>query len=457
MTRWQGVEIEYAVPFDEGFSTPARELIQTLAQVDCGRGRPPFLPISSGLSSYLINGGRAYIDHVVAYDLPEFCTAECASARQIVAYECAIDHYVAASARLLAQKRGRPVHCYKTSVAKSRSGDSTTRGLHESYLVRASAFSKCVELLAPYLVCRQLFCGVGGYLDGQYVISPRQFFTRATVSRDVAKDRPFIALGKESLSSPDYYRFHICNGEGARSELTTFLRQSITALVISCIEEGIITQVPRLKDPLEAARDIAKAPDGNWTLKLESGGSIDAVSLLYNYYALPIRELFGKNHPADEDRQALNIFLEILDALEHGDIESLMHRVEWAFKLEVIDRHPEDYFELERYGFEEKQGLDFQYKAVTDPFFEELESEFGLERLTTEEEVCQAMTNPPPCSRGALRVQLALNLDLDEIEWDRVVCKGTKFFLRSLSGWTDEAIAAKVMAIRDRVGWEGAQ
>lgn len=451
---WQGVEVEYAIPFAPraGEATLAaasagpRRLLQALGEHVFAPGGPrALLTPPHGGSAFLANGGKVYVDRVIAYDLLECSSPECPDARQMVAFERACDRYIALASDLEEQRSGERLHCYKTSLAYGRGGEPTTRGLHESYLIPRASWERCLAVLVPFLALRSLFCGAGGYHEGRFLISPRQLFVRQPVSRDVPRDRPFIAEGKESHTSADSLRLHLCNGEGARAEMTAYLRQWVTSCVVACVAVGIVRRVPPLADPVGTAQQLCVDPDGNdWRVTLRDGSSIEAVAYLREHYLPAIESLLERRATAGEEQAhdwaALAMFSRTLDALDERRFEKLDRVLDWTIKRSLFEQHPEAYFDLGELGMAEaKQGLDFQYKAVTDSLFEELEAELPLQRLTTVEEVEAAIVGPPGGSRAALRVALANTGRLDEIDWDRVVVNGSRILLSSLSGWEEQA------------------
>ncbi len=450
--HWQGVEIEYATPVKGRRGSYANSILQALEKQTVGEGKlRPFLRTSKGRSDFLINGGRTYVDHVIANDVFEACTPECRDGFQCTVYEKAMDSYARLACQSAAESAGEPVHCYKVPVAYSPDGAYTTRGLHESYLIEKRSFARMCDLLVPFLALRPLFCGVGGYINGRFVISPRQFFIKQVISKETPRDRPMIGLGKESLSDSDHVRLHVSNGEGARSDLTTFLRQSITSLVISAIERGALTSAPHLADPIRTAREISENASGNWRVEVEGGREVDAIDFLSQYYLMPIKQLLITTIPSEHDRQALQEWENVLEALKKRDFESLSKKLEWTIKLDIFENRPGDFFEVEGDTFTPaaKENLNFQFSAITDSTFDELTAELGIVPVVDEKEVRQAMAFPPEDSRGMLRVQMAGQVQLDEMDWDRVSAAGRKFVFPGLDGWNMREINRQIERIRN--------
>ena len=438
-SRWQGVEVEYALPINEQGWTDANRVMKYLqGRVDGQRNSGWIIPLRGGPSNFLKNGGKAYVDHPVGHDVLELCTPECLSPRQLVTYERACDAIAAEACSCLG------VHCYKTSITygnKKRSSH-TSRGLHESYLVQEDAMDKLVECLIPFLVVRQLLCGAGGYYQGRYVLSPRQFFLRKLVSENTRnpRDLAFIAAGKRSNTGNGLTRLHLCSGESTRCEVTTYLRNAVTSAVINCIERGSIHTVPKIRNPLQEAQRISSNTSGNWVVTFENEDRMDAVEFLQVFYIEPIAR-FAETLGVDYSECFLgNILEDTLNCLAIKDIPGLSRRLDWAVKLDVLELNGDEYFQLNDGTWEEKETLDFQFKSLTDTTFAELESELPLERLTSEKEVLTAMRNPPGDSRSSLRREIAdrFGAELDQLDWDSITVRGRKYELLELDGWDQE-------------------
>jgi Pup amidohydrolase len=443
---WQGIEVEYGLPT----GADARRVLKVLEGVPRHRGTSVCIPLRSKGGSFLVNGGKVYVDRLSANDILELCTPECRTAREALTYERAIDRIVAGACKRLGDQLGKEMHCYKTSIAYADTEHSrhSTRGLHESYLVESQVLQK-TDMLVPFLAVRPLFCGVGGYYQGHYVLSPRQFFIRAVVSADVHKNWPFIARGKKPRTGYGYARLHVCNGEGARCEITSWLRNGVTSLVIRAIEQGLITAVPTLRDPIAIARELAYNVEGDWTVTLHDGRRLPAIEYLEEYYLKPIQDLLQRT-PSTEGRDIVRCFEQTLDDLRKLNLERLSRQVDWVVKLNIIDQHMEDYFlDTGSDPMAARETLDFQFKAVTDSTFEELETELEIERLTSEAEVNRAMSCPPPDSRGALRGELALQLgdELEELDWDSAIVRGRRYSFPRLDGWNAGARQREVARI----------
>ncbi|MGC8936034.1 MAG: proteasome accessory factor PafA2 family protein [Candidatus Methanomethylicaceae archaeon] len=455
MKIWQGIEVEYCVPYIKGRAY-VNELLDALRKYKLPPNQEsPFLIKKDGeFTQFLINGGRAYGDMSVTpgvYDVLEITTPECPNPFLALAYEKATEVYARIASDHYEELSGFRVHCYKISATRSES-EYTTRGLHESYLVDRTGFEDGVKELIPFLVARQIFTGVGGYYFGRFMISPRQMFVKSVYAEKVFGSWPLIGGIDEPHADPKFRRIQVTNGEGARSEWTTFIRQAITSYVIKGIERGLIKGVSKLKDPVEATKLIAISPDGDWTLELEDGKEITVFDLLARYIE-GIEKLFSLEEVNDYDRYALNELKFALKKLEEGNFEDLKERVEWITRMEVMEKNFEKYFESEDLIEDSKVTANNQYSAVSDATFERIQEELNLVTLLSDKDLSYAVLFPPPGSRGYARVKVARELHpwLDDIGWANLRADGTIHPMLDLEGWDDAKIADFISKIKPRL------
>ncbi len=461
---YQGEEIEFGVPFKTHGVTYTNDLLEALTEYRFEGANPAFLATCTGFSQFLRNGGRAYGDMATRpgiYDIFEITTPECKDSLELVAYDKALEQYARLASQQLKRKTGEEVHCYKASIASAspQSEEYTTRGAHESYLVERTKIVDRLHLLAPFLICRQLFCGAGGYYKKRFVISPRQMFLECIYGEKSFGYWPVISLADEPWADRKYYRIHVANGEGVRSELTTFLRQSITSYVILCIQRGKIQTVPKMKDPLSTAKNISANTEGGWKIELEDGGQMDAVEYLNSYYVSPINKLFEESDVDDHDKLALRELKFILKKLSEGSYEDLDKSVEWTIKLSLMEKGIDDYFEFEGDLAEsqKKEAANFQYTAVTDALFEELTEDFGIRRVVSDEGISRALLQPPKNSRGELRVTIADRFKnrVKDISWHSISIDGTIFHFEELRGWDENEIKTQISRIESHLAKGG--
>ncbi len=437
---WQGAEQEFATG-----SLPI-ELFDALGS----KGVFVHKPDDGIPRAFLRNGGLCYIHS----NLFEVCTPECRTPMEVVAYDKACEAYARLASWSFEERTGQRIHFYKTNLARDPKGEVpyTTVGSHENYLVERSSYLDNLDLLIPYMILRQVFVGAGGYVDGKYMVSPRTIFPKKIFS-ETSTDYPILSTRDESHAGEKYTRAHIVNGEGARSDYTTFLKHGVTTYVLKAIEMGYLESVPEIAEPINSNREISLNLEGDWTVPLKAGGEMGVIDYINAYYLDPIERLFYAEASSEEDRRALSEVKWVLDKLEQGLIESLDTSIEWVIKKKLTENVSAYNLEGGMKEGEARTTLLNQYMAVTDPLFDELVEERKVKALISEKVVEKSFLNPPVDSRGVLRVALAGEFrdSIKSISWAYIKLQPKIRYqpieFNELDGWT----AKKVNGVMDQV------
>ena len=441
LTMWQGAEQEYATG-----QLPV-ELFNALQ----GKGVFIHKPDDGIPRAFLRNGGLCYIHS----NLFEVCTPECRTPMEIVAYDKACEAYARLASWAFEEKTGQQIHFYKTNLARDPKGELpyTTVGSHENYLVKRESYLENLNLLIPYMIIRQVFVGAGGYVDGEYMVSPRVIFPKKVFS-ETSTDYPILSTRDESHAGEQYTRAHIVNGEGARSEYTTLLKHGITSYVLRSIEKGLLKSVPEIADPIGSNKGIAVNLNGDWSVPLVGGEKMKVTDYLNAYYLEPIERLFNDLDPSDEDKLVLSGFKRVLNKLDQGLIESLDDSIEWVIKRKLAQNSHFYDFEGDIGEKEAKKVILNQYMAVTDPLYDELVEDGEIKSIIPEEKVERAFLEPPEESRGELRVALAkeFNDSIKSISWAYIklnpMIRYQPVEFNELNGWTPEKVEETLAQVK---------
>jgi len=439
LDTWQGVEQEFAT------GAEPIGLFEALG----GKGVFLVRPEDNIPRALLRNSGVCYIHS----NLFEVSSPECRNPLELLAYDKANEAYARLASWAYEEKTGKRVHLYKTNIASDPKGEAeyTTVGAHENYLVERAGFESSMHLLLPYLVLRQVLFGAGGYVRGEYWVSPRTIFPK-TLYSETSTDYPIVSTRDEPHADESYFRVHVVNGEGARSEYTTYLKQSLTAYVLLAIQDGHIRDVPEIADPIRQGQEIARNLDGDWSVKLADGGRIGVADYLNAHYMEGVERLFADRHPSKQDGRALRELKWCLEKLGQGLLEDLNTSLEWLIKLALIERGFHQHFQVEE-GLDEKNAKEaavHQYTAVTDPLFDALVEEHGIRTVISEREVERAFMEPPKNSRGEFRVAAAKRLEesLSSVSWSNLKLKKgyrrLQYDFPELDGWCPEEIEARI-------------
>ena len=229
------------------------------------------------VNAVLTNGARYYVDHAH----PEISTPECADALEIVRYDKAAElvliRSMEAAARTLPS--GGEIVVYKNNS----DGKGNSYGCHENYLMdRAVPFSRIVAQVIPHFVTRQVFTGAGkvgveapGLTSAEvpFQITQRADFFEEEVGLETTLKRPIVNTRDEPhCDSQKYRRLHVITGDANLSEIATYLKVGMTAIVLSMIEDDVLPGDLSLAKPVFAMREVshdltlrASARSRRWT------------------------------------------------------------------------------------------------------------------------------------------------------------------------------------------------
>jgi proteasome accessory factor A len=350
----------------------------------------------------LVNGARYYVDHAH----PEYSCPEVTNARDLVVHEKAGERIVELSRReanaLL--PAGTEMLIHKNN--SDRKGNSY--GSHENYLMdRRTSFKQIVEHLMPFFVTRQIFTGAGKVGSENrshpcaYQLSQRADFFETEVALDTMVKRPIINTRDEPHADREKYRrLHVIVGDSNMSEHTIYLRNGITAIVLSMIEDGAVDRHLALRDPVRAIKEISHDPTCRRTVELERGGKATAVEIQGEYLELAQRYAARSDDPMVTDLLAQ--WERMLSSLARDPME-LSRQVDWVIKKAMI----EGFMDRKHLDWEDSkvQMLDLQYHDLRPDrgLYYLLERQGKVDRVVSDEEITRAIQEPPSDTRAYFR------------------------------------------------------
>jgi len=353
----------------------------------------------------LENGARYYVDHAH----PEYSCPEVTNPRELVIHEKAGERVIEISRREATQllPAGTQLLVHKNN--SDHKGNSY--GSHENYLMdRRTSFKQIVEHLMPFFVTRQVYAGAGKVGSENrahpclYQLSQRSDFFETEVALDTMVKRPIINTRDEPHADREKYRrLHVIVGDSNMSEYTIWLRQGVTAIVLSMIEDGAIDRDLTLRDPVRAIKEVSHDISLKRTIELNSGKKLSAVQHQREFYALAKKYQAARELPAWAP-EIMDAWLDVLDALER-DPRELADRLDWVAKQAMIEAF------LERKGLDwespQAQMLDLQFHDVRPEkgLAYLLERQGKLRRLVSDDEIVRAITEPPEDTRAYFRGQ----------------------------------------------------
>ncbi len=378
------------------------------------------------VNAVLTNGARYYVDHAH----PELSTPECADARSIVVFDRAAEEILIDSMEAVSRVLGEGEEILIFKNNSDRKGNSY--GCHENYLMdRTTPFSRVVSQAMPHFITRQIFTGAGkvgseavGMSSGQvpYQLTQRADFFEEEVGLETTLKRPIVNTRDEPHADPKKYRrLHVIAGDANMSEVATFLKVGTTSLLLCMVEDDYLPRTMNFAHPVQAMRQVSYDVDLTLALELEDGRRMTALEWQWELYdsARKYAEDRGLDCiDADTGAEVLRRWELVLTGLE-SDPMSVADQVDWVAKKRLLD------------GYRERHGLgwgdarlaamDLQYHDLRPSKC--LARRVGLERLTTDDEVERAKSQPPDDTRAYFRGR-CLERWADDIvaaNWDSMV------------------------------------
>ncbi|MEO5656337.1 MAG: depupylase/deamidase Dop [Nitrospiria bacterium] len=354
------------------------------------------------LNKLLANGGRLYVDGAH----PEYSTPECTRIRDVVRYEKAGERIVEACRAEADRVAGsRRFVVYKNNT----DGKGNSYGYHENYLVsRAVPFARLVSQLMPFFVTRQVYAGAGKVgaenrsAPTGYQMSQRADFFEVLVDLNTMVKRPIINTRDEPhADKAKYRRLHVIVGDSNMSEVTTYLKLGVTALVIGMIEAGYLVKDLDLADGVRAIKDVSRDLSLKQTIALDDGRQWTAVQI-QEYYLETAQRYCAERGADPETKDILSRWERVLSLLAR-DPAQLSREIDWLIKRDLL----QSYVERKGCDWDDPRVamMDLQYHDLrTDKgLFSALDRGGYVERLLDDGAIEAAVTTPPDDTRAYFR------------------------------------------------------
>ena len=355
---------------------------------------------------FLENGARLYLD---VGSHPEYATPECDAVTDVVVHDKAGERILeallaAAEVRLHEEGISGQVYLFKNNTDSA----GNSYGCHENYLVaRQGEFARMADVLIPFFVTRQIFCGAGKILHGprgaQYCISQRAEHIWEGVSSATTRSRPIINTRDEPHADAERFRrLHVIVGDSNMNEWTTFMKVGITDLVLQMVESNSVMRDLTLENPIRAIREISHDTTCRKRVKLANGRELSAIEIQTEYYEKTARFL-ERRDMSENAKKLLDEWRDALEALTDGEPERLGRKVDWVAKRILIDRYRAKHdlpLSSPKVGL-----LDLAYHDVNRQrgLYYLIERGDRVERVADETEISRAMREPPQSTRAKLR------------------------------------------------------
>ncbi|RBP98425.1 proteasome accessory factor PafA2 [Bifidobacterium aemilianum] len=455
------VELSFAVVAAAAAGDPARAEIRwdyrredpvrdaRGSRLDRASARPdmltdaPQLQISNVIAP---NGGRIYVDHAH----PEYSSPETRDPFQALLYDRAGDAMMAKAAA----GAGGGLELYKNNV----DGKGASWGSHENYLMERSVpFEQVAQLMTLHLVSRQIYTGSGRLGLGEasqksgFQLSQRADYLHTRIGLQTTFDRPIINTRDEPHAGERYRRLHVIAGDANRMDWPQALKLGTTSLLLWVLEEAASTHTAfdlagllddlALADPVQALHTVSRDMSLSADLPLASGGSITAWQLQLRLLTATVAlaaEVYGTDGvgnplwPDESSRRMLGMWQTVLADLaqvRHSDDDQRLHmavqasRLEWLLKWQILE------------GLRRKlacswrdprlSAADLRWESIDQQtsIFEKVRGRAAA--LVNDDQVLEAMTQPPDDTRAWLRAELVRNFpqELVAVSWSQITVR----------------------------------
>ena len=364
--------------------------------------------VSWGRSSnvFLVNGARLYLD---VGSHPEYATPECDSVYDLVAHDKAGERILetlieSAEQRLREEGIQGDIYLFKNNTDSA----GNSYGCHENYLTsRRDDFSEYAEVLIPFLVSRQIYAGAGKVLQtargATYCMSQRAEHIWEGISSATTRSRPIINTRDEPHADAERYRrLHVIVGDSNMSEYATFLKTGATSILLRMLEDpSVALRDMTLDNPIRAIREISHDPACTRRVRLASGREVSALDIQTEYLDRALKYADSRDLDTQE-KQALQMWEHCLTQIADDPL-NLSRECDWVMKHHLI----EAYRERHKLALSDPRValLDLQYHDVnrTRSLFYRMQDKGMVERMCVDEEINEAVENPPATTRARLR------------------------------------------------------
>ena len=396
------------------------------------RGYGDFDSLAPEIESHLVNavltnGARYYVDHAH----PEMSSPECYDAREAVVYDVVSERILVASmhaaASLLPEDEELIVH------KNNSDGKGNTYGTHENYMLdRATPFGRIVRYITPFFISRQIFTGSGKVgteaigltsRDVPFQITQRADFFEEEVGLETTLKRPIVNTRDEPhANNRRYRRLHVINTDATQAEVATYLKVGTAAIVLAMIDDDFLPRDMNFRASVSTMREVSYDVSMTRAYELADGGSATALEVQWD--SLDLARTYGEEHGFgvvggdDIGSDILARWEYVLATLERDPMQ-LSTQLEWVAKKRLFEGF------MNRHGCDwddpRIRALDLQYHDLRPS--KNLHSRVGMERITTDQEVEYAVTEPPERTRAYFRGKCLAKFkdDIVAANWDSMV------------------------------------
>jgi proteasome accessory factor A len=249
------------------------------------------------------------------------------------------------------------------------------------------------------------------------------------LSVDTMHNRPILNTRDEPhADGKKYRRLHLILGDANMCEYATALKVGTTQLVLDLISRNR-APILTLDQPVSAVKQISRDADLKAVVRLKDRRQLSGLEIQECYCETARHELAGTDAETD---WILREWTETLRLLMQ-DRNQLVGKLDWVTKQWLLERFVRE----EQIGWDDPwlASLDLEYHNINPErgLHRGLEAEGKIWRLTTEEDIAQAMAVGPSDTRGGLRGLCVRRFSdrISQMQWERI---------RFSNGWRSQTL-----------------
>ena len=276
---------------------------------------------------------------------------------------------------------------------------------------RSTPFGHIVKAGIAHFITRQVYTGagkVGTELPGMnrdevtFQLTQRADFFEEQVGLETTLKRPIINTRDEPHADVrKYRRLHVIAGDANMSEVSTFLKVGVTAIVLGMVEHDAISRQWIFTDPVRAMQQISLDLSLKQTLELETGERVRAIDVQDALCDDAARFLDKEGTDAVGGDVAFDVLArwrQVIDQLRDDPMQ-LSTSLDWVAKYQLLDA----YRSRHDLAWNDARlcAMDIQYHDMRPE--RSLAKRLPLETLAAPALVAQAVTDPPDETRAYFR------------------------------------------------------
>jgi proteasome accessory factor A len=299
----------------------------------------PVMAPGVGSTVRLRNGGLLRLD---AAGRLEYETPDCASVADLIVRDKAGERLLDGLA-VDAGERMRDAGGGDVRVFKRAEQDRGGVGCQENYRVGLAgptgSFARTADILLPFLITRQLVCGVGAVVQTPagvlFCLSRAGDPSAAPPPGIGGRGRPRISVRTEARAVASVVRLQV--DDPAMSETSALLKMGTTDLVLRMAKAGAAPPALAVYRPAEAIGAVSRDITGRRPVRLADGREVRPLDIQRAYLGAA-KEFTGRLGGADAvTARVLGLWERALDAIEAGNLDAIAREIDWVIKYRLLE------------------------------------------------------------------------------------------------------------------------